>query len=106
MLSVGTVEKKKIQDVDGYDKMIHSFDSLSYLKLSSSNFIKLACQDYDNRVVSVQQEYKKLENGVMMTFQDTIYSIKIHEVTLRELLILESFYVTRTALDIYELIRT
>ena len=34
VLAVGTIEKKKITDAYGNDKMIHSFDSLSYLKLA------------------------------------------------------------------------
>lgn len=32
----------------------------------------------------------------MTSFYDEIYKIKIHEVTLRELLILQSFYVSKT----------
>lgn len=43
ILAVGTMEKKKIQDAEGNDKMIHSFDSLSYLKLNPNNFILLKC---------------------------------------------------------------
>ena len=58
VLSVGTIDKKKIQDADGYDKMIHSFDSLSYLKLAPNNFVSLKCQDYNNRIVSIDQECK------------------------------------------------
>lgn len=53
VLAVGTIEKKKIQDADGFDKMIHSFDSLGFLKLSENNFILLKCQDYNNRIVSI-----------------------------------------------------
>jgi len=44
-------------------------------------------------------------NGADSTYYDEIYKIKIHEVTLRELLILQSFYVSRTTSDIIKLIK-
>jgi hypothetical protein len=69
--------------------MIHSLDSLSYLKVESMNFINFKCQDYNNRVISIEQEWHRIENGkIISTHYDEIYKIKIHEITLRELLIL------------------
>ena len=75
-------------------KMIHSLDSLSYLKIEGKNYINFKCQDYNNRVISIEQEWHRYENGkIVSTHYDEIYKIKIHEVTLRELLILQSFYI-------------
>ena len=60
----------------------------------------MKCQDYDNRIISIEQEYK-----FDKTDYDQIYGIKIHEITLRELLTLESFYITKTSSEIIKLIR-
>lgn len=85
---------------------MHSLDSLSYLKIDPINYINFRCQDYNNRVMSIEQEWSMMgTNGVSDTFYDEIYKIKIHEVTLRELLILQSFYVSGTTSDIIRLIK-
>lgn len=101
VLSLGTIEKKRLVDHLGLDKMMHSFSSLDYLKLDSSNYINLKCQDYHNRVISIEQEYKINDK----TEYDEIYGVKIHEITLREMLTLESFYVTKNSTEINKLIR-
>jgi hypothetical protein len=36
------------------DKMMHSLDSLSYLKVDGINYINFRCQDYENRVMSIE----------------------------------------------------
>lgn len=74
--------------------MIHSLTSMSYLKVENINFINFKCQNYNNRIISIEQEWKK-DKGTsnVSTFYDDIYEVKIHEVTLRELLILQSFYI-------------
>ena len=77
--------------------MIHSLDSLSFLKVDELNYLNFKCQDYNNRVVSIEQEWKKNQNTENVDFfYDEIYKVKIHEVTLRELLILQSFYVCKS----------
>jgi hypothetical protein len=56
--------------------------------------------------MSIEQEWTQMRSdGTMSTHYDEIYKIKIHEVTLRELLILQSFYVSRTTSDIINLIK-
>ena len=106
MLGLGAEDQKPLKDNFGMDKVLHSLDSLSYLKVDSINYINFRCQDYNNRVMSIEQEWTSTsENGVVSTFYDEIYKIKIHEVTLRELLILQSFYVSRTTSDIIRLIK-
>ena len=37
--------------------MVHSLESLSFLKLEPGNFINFKFQDFHNRVISVEQEY-------------------------------------------------
>lgn len=54
--------------------------------------------------MSIEQESTRNLGGEVCTLYENIYKIKIHEVTLRELLIFQSFYVSKTATDIILLI--
>jgi len=74
------------------------------LKVDGDNYILFECAEED-RTISIQQEYslKSAETGEETQF-DKIYSIKIHEITLRELLLFESLYVCRTQSDIVNLV--
>ena len=54
LLSLGAVSKKHVLDGAGQDKMIHNLDSSSFLKLDKINFVKYECQDYNNRVISIE----------------------------------------------------
>jgi len=76
--------------------MIHSLESVNFLKVDSENYVLFECAE-DDRIISIQQEYE-MGNHVDgdETGFDNIYSIKIHEITLRELLIFESLYVCKT----------
>jgi hypothetical protein len=55
--------------------------------------------------MAIEQESSRIIGGEVQTFYETIYKIKIHEITLRELLIFQSFYVSKTASDIVMLIK-
>ena len=59
IVALGSVEKYEQQDCEGDMRMIHSLDSLSFLKLEPSNFINFKFQDFDNRVISIEQEYQQ-----------------------------------------------
>ena len=107
MLALGSVPKRHVVDGNGQDKMIHNLDSSSFLKVDRINFIKYECQDYNNRVISIEQEYKLGTPGTD-SFESkffSVYKIKIEEVTLRELLILQSFYLCLTQADIVNLVK-
>jgi len=80
--------------------MIHSLDSLSFLKVDKINFINFKCQDYNNRIISVEQEDEHNievdgKKDTINTYRE-IYKVKIFEITLRELLILQSLYLCKT----------
>lgn len=66
--------------------------------MDQTNLMNFKCQEYSNRVVSIEQEHTS--GGVGDARRDSyyydIYKIKIHEVTLRELLILQSLYLCKT----------
>jgi hypothetical protein len=42
--------------------MIHSLDSVSFLKVEPLNFINFYFQDLDNRVISIEHEWHKNQN--------------------------------------------
>jgi hypothetical protein len=105
VLALGNQDTKNIKDNSGMDKILHSLDSLNYLKIDKANYINCKCQIYENRVISIEQENVREIEGDFTTSYDELYKIKIHEITLRELLILQSFYVTITQTDILKLIQ-
>ena len=84
--------------------MVHSLESVNYLKVSKGNFVLFECSDED-RVISIQQEFEKqnIQSGEETSY-DTIYRIQIHEITLRELLLFQSLYVCKTQSDIVQLV--
>lgn len=93
ILALGSTSKKELLCSDGSSKMIHSLDSMSYLKVDALNFINFRCQDYNNRIISIEQEEEIFTGKVRSHQYREIYKIKIHEITLRELMILQSFYI-------------
>lgn len=105
IIALGNQDTKNLKDNFGIDKVLHSLDSQSYLKCDPVNFINFRCQDQENREMSIEQESWRTINGLVSTVYESIYKIKIHEITLRELLIFQSFYVSKTASDIIDLIK-
>ena len=95
IMALGNLSKKCVRDRAGNDRMIHSLESANYLKVEPQNFILFECSD-ENKIITVTQEYSKncLEGDE--TRYDVIYRIKLHEITLRELLIFQSLYVCKT----------
>ena len=109
VLALGKVEKRKLSSSDGQMKIIHSLDSLSFLKVDKINYINFKCQDYSNRIISIEQEdeHTIMANGKPETINSyrEIYKVKIFEITLRELLILQSLYISSTQTDIVNLVK-
>jgi len=56
IVALSSEAKKMVTDSNKDKKVIHSLDSLSYLKVDPLNFLNFRCQDYDNRIISVEQE--------------------------------------------------
>ena len=56
VLALGKIEKRTLSTLDGQQKMIHSLDSLSFLKVDKINYMNFKCQDYNDRVISIEQE--------------------------------------------------
>ena len=86
--------------------MLHSIDSMSFLKVDNQNFIHFAMQNMNKRQIQIQQEFY---NGDVGKEQDEnnfqkLYSIKLWAVTLRELLVFKSLYYCTTQEQIMDLI--
>ena len=58
----------------------------------------------DKREIQVQQEYMKSGSGGDETSFDSIYNVKIWQVTLRELLLFNSLYLSKTLAEIVDLV--
>ena len=95
VLSLGSAEKRPIKDAQGFDRMIHSLESYNFLKVDPNNYLLFECAKPEARYISVQQEYLKGENlnkeesaaGNEEAGFWNLLNVKIHEITLRELLL-------------------
>jgi len=94
VINLGSRLTKPVTDQMGNTRIMHSLGSCNYLRVESGdrkNHIHFKCQFYENRRVCIQDQYfkKALEDGDREETQfDDIYKIKIHEPTLRELLLI------------------
>jgi len=81
-----------IQDNEENDRMLHSLESVDFLKVDPENYILFECAD-EEKVISIEQEFHKgvidndEEQSSSETKYDNTYSIKIYSITLRELLL-------------------
>lgn len=92
VLALGEKPGRVIKDEEGFDRYIHSLGSINYIKIEKTNHLLFACQFYNDRQVCLQQQY--VQDG--QTNFDDIFKIKVHEITLRELLLLQSIYACKT----------
>lgn len=92
---------KVVQDQEGFDRMIHPLSVCDSLRIESSNHIYFSCQYYDNRQIKLQEQFQDQDGQT--NFID-IFKIKIWEITLRELLILQSFYTCEKVSDVEQLV--
>ena len=104
IIALGAIDKREVLDTNGSERMIHSLESVNYLKVNKGNFVLFSCADED-RVIAIEQEFEKLnQSSGEETSYEAIYSIKLHEITLRELLLFQSLYVCKTQSDIVQLV--
>ena len=97
VISIGENDKRVIKDSKGNKRVLHSLGSCNYLKIEKTNHLYFACQFYDDRQVCLQEQYNDTSD---YTRFDDIYRIKIHEMTLREILIIQSIYGVKKISDI------
>lgn len=102
LLAIGEKESKVVKDKDGLNRMIHSLGKVNYLKIEPTNHILFAMQFYDDRQICLQEQYNDIDD---MTHFDDIFKIKIHEITLRELMLIQSIFACKTQSDIELLVQ-
>jgi abortive infection bacteriophage resistance protein len=95
VIAIGNKEARVIEDAENFKRKIHSLGSCNYLKVEPEQHILFACQYYDNRQICIQDQYQtpfvskseeSTEFGNQTKFED-VYKIKLHDITLRELLL-------------------
>jgi len=84
--------------------MIHSLESYNFLKVDKNNYLLFECAKTNDQVISVQQEYIKGDGTSEESAFWNLYSVKLHEVTLRELLLFQSLYVCKTLSEIVDIV--
>ena len=85
--------------------MAHSLESVNFLKVEPRNFLLFEFADASNKIISIYHEFcKKPGQEDEETSYEKIYSLKIHNITLRELLLFQSLYVCKTQSDIIRLV--
>ena len=92
---------KVVKDQEGNDRMIHPLSVCDSLKIEKSNHIYFACQYYDDRQVVMQEQFQDTERQT--NFID-IFRVKVWEITLRELLFLQSIYTCEKVSDVENLV--
>lgn len=88
--------------------MLHSLEGVNFLKVDPGNVIYFQCSQANESTISIVQEFEKqvMVNG-KKTFQTefaTLYNIKIVKATLRELLLFNSLYVSKTLSDLNDIV--
>lgn len=85
--------------------MLHSLQSSNYLKVDPENYLLFASAKMEKREIRVQQEYEKSSGG---QGQETefleVYGVKLWQITLRELLLLNSIYLSKTLSSIVDIV--
>lgn len=95
ILNMSQVPRKVIRDYQKQKTVLHSLDSPSFLKLEPSNFIHLKYFQDDDREIIIYQEYQRKVGTKKETRYDKIYSLRISDVSLRELNIMQGFYICK-----------
>ena len=106
VLSLGSTETRAIKDSQGFDRMIHSLESVNFLKRDSNNYVLFECAKPEARIISIDQEYIKGDSqaGVDEASFWPLYKVKLHEITLRELMLFQSLYVCKTLSEIIDIV--
>jgi len=77
---------------------------MNYLKVDGKNFLNFEFAG-EQKVISVVQQYNKYDDTGSETAYEDVYKIKIHDITLRQLLLFHSIYVSKSQGDILRLVQ-
>ena len=79
VLALGNNQKKITKDESGQELMLHSLNSVNYLKTHPTNCVQFDFSDSDKKVITVQQQYDRLKGeSEEETKFDSVYKLQIH----------------------------
>lgn len=85
--------------------MIHSLASTGFMKVDKKNFMNFEFSS-DLKLITIGHQYNTKSSGEEIeTNFEVIYKIRVHEITLRELLLLKSLTYCKTQTDILSFIK-
>lgn len=84
--------------------MLHSMETLNYLKIDPENYISVSLGENGSKIISIEHEYLHTLTGGKETETRfwKLQNIKIQDLSLRELMVLYSLYVCKTSAQIIE----
>lgn len=97
LIALGEKPSRVVRDNEKQERMLHSLGKCNYLKIEPDNHILFAFQFYDDRQICIQHQYN---DASQQTQFDDIFKIKVHEISLRELMLVQSIYAAATQSDI------
>ena len=103
VVCLGNCDKRILVDEKNKEYVIHSLESFNYLKIDPGNFISFEQRESDI-LINVMQEYVKTGEDEAFTTFSKVYSIKVDQVTLRQLLLFQSLFLCTTASNIVDLV--
>lgn len=101
LVNLGSKRKKILKIQDKKDCLLHPISSCNDLCLENSNHIMLSYTNTNEIIISIQEQYKDMFGE---TYFENIYKLKIHQIKLVELMLLQSIYMCRQLYDIVKLI--
>lgn len=96
------IPRKSFKDKDGEERMVHSLNSIDYLKVDGENMLYFENKLDDNNILlQIQQQHNDAFNNI--TYEN-IFQIKLMETSLQELIMIQSLFLLDSANDIHTLI--
>jgi hypothetical protein len=59
IVALGSIDKREMVDSAGQERMLHSLQSVNYLKVDPENYLLFASAKPDKMEIKVQQEFEK-----------------------------------------------
>lgn len=94
-IPLGNQQKKMIANPDGCDRMVHSLESCSYLKIEDTNHIQITRPRHNKKTrdICIKEQYTD-SNGETQ-FED-LYKVPVTEMTLIELILIQSVFACKS----------
>ena len=89
VVELGTTPQRNLKNDQNEDMILHSLESVNYLKVDPRNFIVFEFSTEDKEISVIQQFQKKNpKTGELEDDFENVYNINISDITLRELLLM------------------